>query len=189
MYWYACRMHMKPLVRQLKDMSELVIRSLEKSDAPQVVPYMTSMYAESAFLVRYSDEWKISIKDEASFLESAEKAEKRLLLGGFLGSNLVALCDFSPVGSAYKVAHRCQIGISVTKMHQGKGIGSSLMESLLSCAKQVGFSQMELEVVATNNAAIKLYEKFGFLRVGTIPRGFRYKEGYHEDLLVLVKEL
>ncbi|MBI9095974.1 MAG: GNAT family N-acetyltransferase [Sphaerochaeta sp.] len=182
-------MNMKPQVYQLEDMSELVIRSLEKSDAPQVVPYMTSMYAQSTFLARYSDEWKMSIEDEATFLESTEKAEKRLMLGGFLGHNLVALCDFSPVGSAYKIAHRCQMGISVAKIQQGKGIGSSLMESLLSCAKQTGFSQMELEVVATNNAAIKLYEKFGFRRVGTIPRGFRYREGYHADLLVMVKEL
>jgi len=182
-------MNMRPKVYQLKDMSALVVRSLEKSDAPQVVPYMTAMYAQSAFLARYSDEWEIRIEDEATFLESAEKAEKRLMLGGFLGHDLVALCDFSPVGSAYKIAHRCQMGISVTKMHQGKGIGFSLMESLLSCARQTGFSQMELEVVATNNAAIKLYEKFAFQRVGTIPRGFRYREGYHEDLLVMVKEL
>jgi len=189
MYWYAGRMNMKPQLHQLKDTSELAIRSLEKSDAPQVVPYMTSMYAESEFLARYSDEWKIGIEDEATFLESVEKEEKRLMLGGFLGNDLVALCDFAPVGSAYKIAHRCQIGISVTKLQQGKGIGSSLMESLLSSAKRTGFSQMELEVVATNIAAIKLYEKFGFLRVGTIPRGFRYKEGYHADLLVMVKEL
>lgn len=153
-----------------------------------MIPYMTSMYAESPFLTRYSDEWKISIEDEAMFLESVERTENRLMLGGFLGHELVALCDFSPVGSSYKLAHRCQTGISVTKIHQGKGIGSLLMESLLSSAKQIGFSQMELEVVS-NNTATKLYEKFGFRRVGTIPRGFRYKEGYHEDLLIMVKEL
>lgn len=182
-------MNIKPQLHQLKDMSELVIRSLEKSDAPQVIPYMTSMYAESPFLTRYSDEWKISIEDEATLLESVEKAENRLILGGFLGHDLVALCDFSPVGSAYKIAHRCQTGISVTTIQQGKGIGSFLMESLLSSAKQIGFSQMELEVVTTNNTAIRLYEKFGFRRVGTIPRGFRYKEGYYEDLLLMVKGL
>ncbi len=150
---------------------------------------MTSMYAESTFLTLYSDEWKIRIEDEATFLESAEKSEKRLMLGGFVGSELVALCDFSPVGSAYKIAHRCQIGMSVAKTQQGKGIGSLLMERLLSSAKQAGFSQMELEVVATNTAAIGLYEKYGFRIVGTIPCGFRYKEGYYEDLLVMVKEL
>lgn len=182
-------MNMKPKLYQLKDVSELVVRSLEKADAPQVVPYMSSMYAESAFLTRYSDEWKMSIEDEATFLESAEKAGNKLMLGGFLGPDLVALCDFSPVGSAYKIAHRCQIGISVAKIQQGKGIGSLLMESLISSAKLTGFSQMELEVVTSNNAAIRLYEKFGFQRVGNIPCGFRYKEGYFEDLLLMVKEL
>lgn len=182
-------MHKKEQIYLLRECSELVIRSLEKADASQVVPYMGAMYADSPFLARYGDEWQMGIEDEAAFLESSEKAENKLLLGGFLGQELVALCDFSPIGSSYKVDHRCQMGISVSNGQQGKGIGSLMMDSLLDSARQTGFSQMELEVVASNTRAIRLYEKFGFQKVGTIPCGFRYREGYCEKLLLLVKQL
>jgi len=182
-------MKKNPRLHQLKDTSELVIRSLEKSDAPSVVSYMASIFTESPFLTRYSDEWKTTIEDEAKILETAETAENRLTLGGFHEQDLVALCDFAPLGSVYKIAHRCQMGISVRKIQQGKGIASVMMESLLSSARQAGFYQMELEVVSSNNTAIKLYEKFGFQQIGTIPHGFQYKEGFHEDLLLMMKRL
>ncbi|MDT4761736.1 GNAT family N-acetyltransferase [Sphaerochaeta sp. PS] len=182
-------MHKREQTYLLGECNELVIRSLEKADASQVVPYMGAMYANSPFLARYGDEWQMAIEDEAAFLEGAEKSENNLLLGGFLGQELVALCDFSPVGSSYKVAHRCQMGISVSHGQQGKGIGSLMLASLLDSAKQTGFSQMELEVVASNTRATKLYEKFGFRQVGAIPCGFRYREGYCEELLLLVKQL
>jgi len=174
---------------QLKDMSTLAIRSLEASDAPLLVSYMASIFAESPFLTLYSDEWKTTIEDEEKILEAAEMAGNRLMLGGFLNHDLVAPCDFAPVGPVYKIAHRCQIGISVKDTQHGKGIASFMMDNLLSAAKQSGFYQMELEVVSSNNTAIKLYEKFGFRRIGTIPHGFRYREGYHEDLLLMVKRL
>ena len=36
---------------------------------------------------------------------------------------------------------------------------------------------MELDVVSENTAAIALYEKFGFRKVGQIPHGMKRKEG------------
>ncbi|MGH0054196.1 MAG: N-acetyltransferase family protein [Sphaerochaetaceae bacterium] len=174
---------------QLNDSTELVIRPLKKSDASQAVSYLKTMYADSPYLTKYPDEWSISIEDEQKFIESTEHAKNRLMLGVFVHDNLVGLADFMSVGSGYKLEHRCQIGISVTKTYQGKGIGSLLLETLLSSAKQAGYEQMELEVVASNSTAIKLYERNGFIRVGTVPHGFRYKEGYYEDLLMMVRKL
>ena len=37
-------------------------------------------------------------------------------------------------------------------------------------------------VVATNAAARHLYEKIGFRQLGTIPGGFRMKDGHYEDI-------
>jgi ribosomal protein S18 acetylase RimI-like enzyme len=87
------------------------------------------------------------------------------------------------------MAHRCQIGISVATDQQGKGIGSLLMKTLLDAARLAGFEQMELEVVASNKRAIHLYSRLGFREMGRIPRGFRYREGFYEDLLLMVSEL
>ncbi len=182
-------MNREPEIHQLPDTRTLTIRPLEPSDASLAVKYMKAMYTDSPYLARYGDEWNISVEDETKFLENAAKSQNRLMLGGFIDDDLVALCDFSPLGLAYKMAHRCQIGISVATDQQGKGIGSLLMKTLLSAARLAGFEQMELEVVASNTRAIPLYKHHGFREIGMIPRGFRYREGYYEDLLLMVREL
>ncbi|MDC7229587.1 MAG: GNAT family N-acetyltransferase [Sphaerochaetaceae bacterium] len=165
------------------------MRSLTPTDAPRAVNYMKAMYIDSPYLARYGDEWNISIDDEATFLENAARSQNKLMLGGFIDDELVALCDFSPLGLAYKMAHRCQIGISVAANQQGNGIGSLLMKTLLDAARLAGYEQMELEVVASNTRAVHLYNHFGFREMGRIPRGFHYREGYYEDLLLMVREL
>ena len=54
---------------------------------------------------------------------------------------------------------------------------------------QVGFLQMELEVVADNLSAISLYESVGFREYGRNPRGFRTKDGLWQELVLMRLEL
>ncbi len=182
-------MKQQPIYLSLKDKTEVIIRSLSKADAEMATSYVNAMYADSPYLSRYPEEWTITAKDEAKFIESVAQDEKRLMLAAFYKGKLVGLGDFGSIGSGIKIAHRCILGISVASNMQGKGVGSLLLKTLLFKAKEIGFEQMELEVVAGNQRAIALYEKFGFETVGTLPHGFRYKEGYYEDLNLMVKSL
>ena len=59
---------------------------------------------------------------------------------------------------------------------QGKGIGRALVQHSLAQAQRLGFSAMQFNyVVATNKAAVCLYEKLGFSIVGTVPKAFRHQ--------------
>ena len=57
---------------------------------------------------------------------------------------------------------------------------------MLDCIEQGrkrGFSILQFNaVVATNNHARHLYERLGFAQLGTIPKGFRMKDGCFEDI-------
>ena len=44
-------------------------------------------------------------------------------------------------------------------------------------------------VVASNVKAIKLYEALGFVRLGTVPKGFENKEGVFEDIILFYHTL
>lgn len=54
-------------------------------------------------------------------------------------------------------------------MEQGKALGYGILQ----------FNA----VVKSNEAALHLYQKLGFTRLGVIPRGFLMKDGSFEDII------
>ena len=69
------------------------------------------------------------------------------------------------------------------------GIGRVLMEASIDCARQAGYTQLELEVVADNERAVSLYRCAGFEEYGRNPRGYRSADaGYQELVHAQLKE-
>ena len=72
-----------------------------------------------------------------------------------------------------KICDEAEImNIVIRKSARGLGIGSLLLEYLLSEAHNIGVNVVHLEVDSNNFIAIRLYEKFGFRRVG-------FRKGYY----------
>ena len=61
---------------------------------------------------------------------------------------------------------------------------SAQMPKFRECAKQAGYLQIELEVVAENASAVRLYESVGFQEYGRNPRGFRARSGWQTLVLM-----
>ncbi len=79
-----------------------------------------------------------------------------------------------------------QIGnIAVDIPFRGRGISKLLMEELHTTAKSLGAEQMLLEVRVSNDAALGLYEKYGYEKYGI--RAKYYADG--EDAFVMRKTL
>ena len=58
-------------------------------------------------------------------------------------------------------------GISVSPKARGSGIGSSLLRQLKEHARLEGYRTLRLDVIDTNPAARRLYERVGFVATGT----------------------
>lgn len=56
--------------------------------------------------------------------------------------------------------------VAVDRVHRGAGVGSALVEELLTVAWAEGCTRIFLEVRADNEEALRLYRRFGFLRLG-----------------------
>ena len=57
-------------------------------------------------------------------------------------------------------------------------------------SKELGFKILQFNAVVKSNAgALKLYEKLGFVRLGTIPKGFEMNDGHYEDIIPHYHEL
>lgn len=82
-----------------------------------------------------------------------------------------------------RCGHICNASYAVDKNSRGLHIGEMLVKDCLAQGKAHGFGVLQFNaVVATNVHARHLYERLGFVQLGTIPRGFRMKDGHFEDI-------
>ncbi len=122
-----------------------------------------------------SEPWK-----EADFM-SAEKNEYALILA--------AVEEDEPVGYAvgYFAADEAELpSIAVSPQMRRRGIGDALLNELFIQVRQRGAAKLFLEVRESNEAAIALYEKNGFITAGTRRHFYSNPE---EDALVMMKLL
>lgn len=63
-----------------------------------------------------------------------------------------------------------------------RGIGEKLVVHSLKTAANLNFRIMQFNAVTRDNPANKLYLRLGFQPLGTVPGGFRRKDGSFEDI-------
>jgi ribosomal protein S18 acetylase RimI-like enzyme len=82
-----------------------------------------------------------------------------------------------------RCGHICNASYAVKASRRGLHIGERLVLDCLKQGKLHGFGVLQFNaVVATNIHARHLYERLGFVQLGTIPNGFRMKNGAYEDI-------
>ncbi len=78
--------------------------------------------------------------------------------------------------------------VCVSSMYRGKGFGLQMMEHLLEVAKEKNAKSVFLEVRPSNEVAIQLYNKIGFLEVGIRKDYYPAKNG-REDALIFAMDI
>ncbi len=87
-------------------------------------------------------------------------------------------------------SHVCNCGYVVAPEAQGQGVASALCEHSQQQALAMGFRAMQFNlVVATNERAVRLWQRLGFAVVGTLPGAFRHQQLGLVDALVMFKTL
>lgn len=86
-------------------------------------------------------------------------------LGRRLGSITLRLYAEHNAGYGYVNAATPEMGMAVIEEARGKGLGTLLMQAALDEARQRGIQAVSLSV-DPNNAAIRLYRRFGFEEIG-----------------------
>ena len=102
--------------------------------------------------------WLVAVEDEA--------------VTGYIGSQ--AVMDEADI-----------MNVAVHPAYRRKGVAEALMESLQVRLAQTGVHSLTLEVRPSNEAAISLYHKMGYVQVGRRPN---YYHKPKEDALILRKE-
>ena len=162
--------------------SELYLRNGDAPDGRAALAVFNKTHAETEYLLTYPDESSMTAEQEAEFLAQATKSAREIEILAFVDGQLAGTAGISAVGKPCKLVHRAEFGIGILQ-------GYALTAACIDCARQAGYLQLELDVVADNARAIAMYKKLGFVEYGRNPRGFRKRSGDYQELVYMRVEL
>ena len=89
-------------------------------------------------------------------------------------------------GSIPSEMHRAALGMALQSTYSGQGLGTRLMEAAIQWSRDQGLEYIDLGVFDGNEPAMRLYDRFGFERVGIRRDAFRVGEDKVDDILMVL---
>ena len=166
----------------LKNGSIAILRNGTQADGSAVLDHFNQTHAETDYLLSYPDETSFDAQQEGQFLAKKAASDNEIEIIALVDGKVAGSAGIDAVGTKDKLRHRAEFGISLLKEYWGLGLGRALTEACIQCAKEAGYAQLELSVVADNERAIALYEKEGFVEYGRNPRGFLSRTSGFQEL-------
>ena len=182
-------MRFGPITVKDRNGREVVLRNAELSDAEDLIKYLKITTKETPYLIREPEEVTLTVEQEKSFLQSVIDDDRSLLLIATVEGKHVGNCSLMSVGRYKRYRHRCDVAIALYQEYCGTGIGSLMLNTVFNVAKENGYEQAELEVIADNKNAIELYKKLGFEEYGRFPDNMKYPDGTYADAYWMMKKL
>ena len=173
----------------LKDGRECLLRNGDEGDGKKLLDLFILTHGQTDYLGSYPDECTFTVEEESSFLKKKTESEREIEILAFVGGKLIASAGIGPAGRGEKYRHRAEFGISVDWEYWGLGIGRALTDACIECAKEAGYTQLELEAVADNERAVALYKKAGFVEFGRNPNGLRSRHTGSQTLVMMYLDL
>ena len=151
-----------------------VVRQAEPRDATELKALGDAVAAEPEGWLAMSNGWR-SATDERRYLRAVRRYPHAAVLvaeaeDGRVVGRLSIARDQHPASR-----HVADVGLMVDAAHRRRGIGRALLEAGVGWAREAGITKLELHVFPWNEAALALYEEFGFVREGL--RRNHYRRG------------
>lgn len=178
-----------PIEKKDKQGRLIVLRSPEVTDAERMLKYLKIVASETLYLLQEPEEVTMTLEQEEEFLKKKIETERELLLLAEIDGKHIGNASLMSCGPFKRYTHRCHLAVALLKEYWSAGIGEIMLETIFSIAKQVGYEQVELEVVTDNLRALALYKKLGFVQYGTLPNNMKYKDGSYADTYWMMKKL
>lgn len=155
---------------------KIIIRQYNKSDISEMIKIWNEVVEEG---IAFPQEEPLTCESGKEFFASqtycavAVNSNDNKIYGLYiLHPNNIGRCG-----------HICNASYAVKSERRGLSIGEKLVSDCLIQGKKHGFGILQFNaVVASNTHARHLYERLGFVQLGTIPKGFRMKDGHYEDI-------
>ncbi|MFV2100245.1 GNAT family N-acetyltransferase [Micromonospora sp. LOL_024] len=141
----------------LSDGSTVQLRPISPSDAPEIVA-MHSRFSERTRYLRYFSPYpRIPERDLRRFVNVDHRDREAFVV--LSGDRVVAVGRYERLGPESPDA---EVAFVVEDAHQGRGIGSVLMEHLADAARRAGIVNFVAEVLPANGQMLRVFADFGY---------------------------
>ena len=160
------------------------IRHADPSDAEQLTRLADAVSAEpQGWLISVAGEWR-SAGDERRFLKALRRYPHAAVFvaerdDGTLVGRLSVGRDPHPAST-----HVADVGLMVARDARRQGVGTALLGAAVEWGRETGVRKLELHVFPWNEAAIALYDAFGFEREGFRKEHYRRGGEYVDAILM-----
>jgi RimJ/RimL family protein N-acetyltransferase len=163
-------------------MDDYVIRRATPGDAAALVKLGRAVSSEPEGWLITDHDWR-NVGEERRYLRATRRSPHAAVFvaeneNGIVGRLSLAR-DSHPASP-----HVADLGLMVAVGHRRRGIGRALLERAVEWAREVGVEKLELHVFPHNEPAIRLYERFGFVREG-LRRGHYRRGGELVDAVLM----
>lgn len=161
----------------------IIIRPYTATDVPQMAEIWSEVVRDG---VAFPQTEELGAAEAAEFFAAQSHCGVAV---DTAGGALLGMYILHP-NNVGRCGHIANASYAVASASRGRHIGGALVEDSLAQARSLGFRLMQFNaVVASNTRARRLYERLGFVPLGTIPRGFLMKDGHYEDICPYYIEL
>jgi RimJ/RimL family protein N-acetyltransferase len=144
----------------------LIIQPITVSEGAKLNQLLKKIESESHYMLYDPGERTTSDQEQTAFIERMLKSPRSTILVAREADQLLGFIAIMGE-NLNKKTHSRYIAMGVLDEFKGRNIGSRLMEAAIHFCNEQQVARMELTVVASNQRAIKLYQKYGFELEGT----------------------
>ena len=152
----------------------MIIRKFEDKDLPAMIAIWNEIVEEG---IAFPQEEPLTSETGKAFFESQSYTGVADDDGKIVGLYILHPNNVGRCG------HICNASYAVDSRVRGLHIGEKLVLDCMELGAKLGYKVLQFNaVVESNTHARHLYERLGFTQLGTIPGGFRMKDGHYENI-------
>ncbi|TVX78656.1 GNAT family N-acetyltransferase [Peribacillus simplex] len=164
-----------------------MIRTGELEDAEAVLDVQNSVISEGEYFIALSEEFNKTPEQQRDWIRRLLENERETIFVAEINGEVIGWIGFQSENRK-RMSHKGSFGMMIRKNYRGKGIGKELIKALLEWAEANPFiEKVSLGVFSTNQRAISLYKKMGFVEEGRKIKEFKMSESEYVDDIIMYK--